>query len=78
MSSGLKKILPARFSEGIPQKCRIPTLDQTASFPYYGFMDSPNSFTDEADMADDAFTDFEDDESVESFSDIDLRIDAEE
>lgn len=41
-------------------------------------MDSPNSFTDEADMADDAFTDFEDDECVESFSDIDLRIDAEE
>lgn len=41
-------------------------------------MDSPKIFTDEADLAGDIFTDFEDDESVESFADFEINIDAED
>ena len=38
-------------------------------------MDSPKIFTDEADLTDDIFTDFEDDESVENFADFEIKID---
>lgn len=41
-------------------------------------MDTPKIFTDEADLVGDIFTDFEDDESVESFSDFEINIDAED
>lgn len=40
-------------------------------------MDTPKIFTDEADLAGDIFTDFEDDESVESFANFEINIDAE-
>lgn len=40
-------------------------------------MNTPKIFTDEADLAGDIFTDFEDDESVESFADFEINIDAE-
>lgn len=41
-------------------------------------MDTPKIFTDEADLAGDIFTDFEDDESVESFANFEINIDAED
>lgn len=41
-------------------------------------MDTPKIFTDEADLAGDIFTDFENDESVESFADFEINIDAED
>lgn len=41
-------------------------------------MDTLKIFTDEADLAGDIFTDFEDDESVESFADFEINIDAED
>ena len=41
-------------------------------------MDTPKIFTDEADLAGDIFTDFEDDESVESFANFEIIIDAED
>lgn len=41
-------------------------------------MDTPKIFTDEADLTGDIFTDFEDDESVESFADFEINIDAED
>lgn len=40
-------------------------------------MENPKIFTDEEESANDIFTDFEDDESVESFSDYEIRIDEE-
>lgn len=41
-------------------------------------MNTPKIFTDEADLAGDIFTDFEDDESVESFANFEINIDAED
>lgn len=40
-------------------------------------MDSPKIFTDETDLTGDLFTDFEDDEAFESFSDFEIQIDEE-
>ncbi len=40
-------------------------------------MGYPKIFTDEADLADDKFTDFEDDEMAESFADFEIHIDTE-
>ncbi len=41
-------------------------------------MPAPNVFTDETDLTDDEFTDFEDDESRYSFPESDIRIEAED
>ena len=41
-------------------------------------MDTPKIFTDEADLAGDIFTDFEDDDSVESFANFEINLDAED